>query len=522
MVLRTTRNRKVRATKTKYALVRIVMDPTQAPIPRASTGIDGIDHILGGGLPEGHLYLVDGAPGSGKTTLGLQFLLEGIELGERGIYVTLSETEAELRTIAGAHGWSMDEVSICDLQTAEESLEAETHYTLFHPSEVELSETTEKVLRTVEHVQPSRIVFDSLSEMRLLARDSLRYRRQILALKHYFSRRGATVLVMDTHATANDFQIASIAHGVLALEQHMPAYGGQRRRLRFSKVRGVSFREGWHDYRIRRGGLEVYPRLAAGEHRRSFEREQISSGVSEVDALVGGGLERGSSALLLGASGTGKSTLAMQYCRAAAERGERSIAFLFDELRDSWLMRGRSLGVPVDDYVERGLIKIHQVNAAELSPGELAHRIRSAVETEDVQLVLIDSVDGYRSAMPEERFLSLHLHEVLSYLGQHGVVTFLTAVQHGLVGDKLTAPTDLSYIADTVFLLRYFEAFGELRQAVSALKKRLGFRERQIRELQIRAPEGIVVGEALSEFGGVLSGSPTFHGSRPHLIKNSP
>lgn len=494
-------------------------DENYPPVPRATTGIDGLDDVLGGGLPIGHMYLVDGAPGSGKTTLGLQFLLAGVKHGRRGVYVTLSETEDELREISRGHGWDLEGVTICDLQTAEQSLEAEAQYTLFHPSEVELTETTEQVLRAVERVQPQNVVFDSLSEMRLLARDSLRYRRQILALKHYFSRRGATVLLIDTQATASEFQISSIAHGVLDLEQLAPVYGGQRRRLRFSKVRGVKYREGWHDYRIVRGGVEVYPRLEAGEHEGEFETAQLSSGVPQLDQLVGGGLERGTSTLLLGSAGTGKSTVAMQYMRAAAERGQRSIAFLFDETVNAWCARARGLNMGVGTYLEQGLIQLRQVNAAELSPGEFAHLMRTAVEQEKVEIVVIDTVNGYESAMPEERFLSLHLHELLSYLSQKGVVTIMTAVQHGLVGVHVDTPVELSYIADTVLLLRYFEAFGEVRQMISVVKKRIGAHEKKIREMRIRAPEGIVVGEQLRDFNGVLTGNPIFAGAKPDLLE---
>ena len=487
----------------------------------ARTGVPGLDSVLGGGFPRGHLYLVDGPPGSGKTTLALQFLLEGIRRGERSVYVTLSESEAELRSIARTHGWSPDDqLVVCDLQSAEQALQSESQYTLFHPAEIELSETTEMVLRAVEQNRPERIVFDSLSEMRLLARDSLRYRRQILAMKHYFAHQGSTVLLLDTDSES-EFQLASVAHGVLRLEQLVPTYGAQRRRLRVQKIRGASYREGYHDFSIETGGLHVFPRLVASEHNNGFERGQVGSGVPELDALIGGGLERGSSALVLGPSGAGKSTLATQFAVAAIDRGEHASVFLFDEGASAWIHRGDALGMRIREHLRSGALRVRQVNPAELTPGAFAHRVRRDIEDDDARLVVIDSLNGYRESMPEERFLSLHLHELLAYLSEKGVVSLLTMVQHGIVGDELQAPLDLSYVADAVLLLRFFEAFGEIRQAVSAVKNRYGQHEHKIRELHLRPGVGIVVGEQLREFTGVLGGALRYHGAEPDLLERA-
>ncbi len=459
---------------------------------RASTGIPGLDSILGGGFPRHRMYLVQGDPGAGKTTLALQFLLTGVALGEPGVYVTLSETEEELRDVASSHGWSLDGITICDLQTAEESLGSDSQYTLFHPSEVELSETTRTVLAAVERIEPARVIFDSLSEIRLLARDSLRYRRQILALKHYFTGRCCTVLLLDYASGQSEFQLQSLTHGVLTLEHLAPEYGGQRRRLRVQKVRGIRFRDGYHDFQLRTGGLEVFPRLVAAEHRESFERRPFLSGVAELDELVGGGLDCGTSTMLLGPSGVGKSTLTMQYLQAAAERGEAGVVYLFDETPMTWLARAAGLGLQMGEHVEAGMIALIQVDPAQLPPGEFAQDVRRRVAA-GTRMVVIDSLNGYRNAMPEERFLTLHLHELLSYLSQQGVVTLLILAQYGLVGQPMETPVDLSYLADTVIMLRYFEAFGEVRQAISVVKKRTGHHEKSVRELQL-GPRGVTVG----------------------------
>jgi circadian clock protein KaiC len=490
---------------------------------RASTGIEGLDYILGGGFPINRMYLLEGDPGAGKTTTALQFLIAGARLGEPGVYATLSETEEELRDVAASHGWSLDGITICELQTAEESLKADSQYTLFHPSEVELSETTRAVLDTVERVKPMRVVFDSLSEMRLLARDSLRYRRQILALKHYFTGQSCTVLLLDyTGSTTGDFQLQSLTHGVVSFEQLAPGYGGQRRRVRVQKVRGVPFRDGYHDYRITTGGLAVFPRLVAGDRTSSplDGSGTISSGLRELDTMLGGGIEPGTSLMLLGPSGVGKSTLTAQYVAAAASRGERAAIYSFDEQPDHWLNRAARLGLPLHDHVEAERISIRRVDPAELSPGELAHDIRLAVEG-GTRMVVIDSLNGYQHAMPEERFLVLHLHELLSYLGQKGVLTMLIMAQAGFLGEALESPVNLSYLADTVLLLRHFEAFGEVRKAISLVKRRTGPHESTVRELRID-DSGPRVGRELREFHGVLTGRLEYSGEAGPLIGGGP
>ena len=485
--------------------------------PRAATGIEGLDAVLGGGFPVNRMYLVEGDPGAGKTTLALQFLLAGAASGEPGVYATLSETEEELRDVASSHGWSLDGITICELQTAEESLKADSQYTFFHPSEVELSETTRVVLETVEKVRPRRVVFDSLSEMRLLARDSLRYRRQILALKHYFTGQRCTVLLLDyTGATAEDFQLQSLTHGVLKLEQLTPGYGGDRRRLRVQKLRGIPYRGGHHDYMIQTGGLRVYPRLVAADHSRSAAPGALASGVAGLDAIVGGSLDRGTSAMLLGPSGVGKSTLAALYVAAAAGAGDRAAVYTFDESPASWLERPQKLGLDLGKHLEEGRISISQVDPTELSPGQFAHDVRRMVEA-GARLVAIDSLNGYQCAMPEERHLVLHLHELLTYLNRQGVLTLLVMAQAGLLGEEVQSPVDLSYLSDTVILLRYFEAFGEVRKAISLVKRRTGNHERSVRELCV-GPDGLQVGRELKEFQGVLAGRLQYTGEPEPLL----
>lgn len=483
---------------------------------RADTGIAGLDLVLGGGFPRNRMYLVEGDPGSGKTTLALQFLLAGVRKGEPGVYATLSETEEELRDVASAHGWSLDGITICDLQTAEESLKADSQYTLFHPAEVELSETTRTVLEAVEHIRPQRVVFDSLSEMRLLARDSLRYRRQMLALKHYFTGRSCTVLLLDYGIQPGEFQLQSLTHGVLSLERETPNYGGERRRLKVQKIRGIAYHEGFQDYVIRTGGLQVFPRLVAAQHHNGFVRETVSSGLPEIDNLVGGGLDRGSSTMILGPSGVGKSTLAAQYVSAAAARGEKACVYSFEESPESWIARPQRLGMNLHHYEEAGLVGVRQIDPAELSPGEFAEDVRRHVE-QGVTTVVIDSLNGYRNAMAEEKHLILHLHEILSYLNQQGVTTLLIMAQFGILGQDVSSPVELSYLADNVILLRYFEAFGQVRQAISTVKKRTGTHERSVRELRI-SDHGLRVGRELREFHGVLTGQLSYLGEAKPLL----
>ena len=475
-----------------------------------ATGITGFDDIIGGGFSPRRLYLIEGDPGSGKTTLALQYLLEGHQQGERGLYVTLSETREELEDVAQSHGWSLEGIDIFELIPSEESLLPEAQSRMFHPSEVELSETTKAVLAEVERIEPTRVVFDSLSEMRLLAQSPLRYRRQILALKQFFSGRNCTVLLLDDRTSESaDLQLHSLAHGVVVLQQLAPEYGAERRRLRVVKMRGKRFRGGFHDFSILEGGLEVYPRLVASEHREPFPLGQLPSGVEEIDQLLGGGLDRGTSALLIGPAGSGKSSLALQYAVAAADRGEHVIVYTFDESLTTLSSRMAGLGIDLATHIESGRIDVQQIDPGELSPGEFIHRLRGETEAFAAKVVVIDSLNGYLSAMPEERFLIIQLHELLTYLGQRGVVTLLVVAQHGILGSGMQSPVDASYLADSVILFRYFESQGSLHRAISVVKKRSGFHEATLRELRL-SPQGIWVGEPLTNFQGVLTGTPTF------------
>lgn len=489
---------------------------SRPPVPTSTfhtTGIEGLDDVLGGGFTPSRLYLLEGVPGSGKTTLSLQFLLCGARRGESVLYVTLSESEEELHAVAASHGWSLDGVVVRELMPSEDSLRPDDHYTMFHPSEVELSETTKVILGDVERVQPTRVVFDSLSELRLIAGNPLRYRRQILALKQFFAGRSCTVLLLDDMTSVNhDLQVQSIAHGALRLEQLYPEYGAERRRLIVLKYRGIRFRGGYHDFVIQRGGLVVFPRLVASELRPVVHDERIPSGIDELDALMGGGIQCGSSTLFIGAAGTGKSSIATQFVVAAAARGKSAALFIFDESMDTLLKRSDGLGIDLRRQVEAGRVAIRQVDPAELSPGELTHAIRHAVEKEHASVVVIDSLNGYLNAMPGERFLIIQLHELLTYLGQAGVATLLVAAHQGLIGGHMASPVDASYLADAVVLLRYFETNGEVRQAISIVKKRGGAHERTIRELRLTSG-GIVVGEPLRGFRGVLTGVPVHEAS---------
>lgn len=486
---------------------------------RLKTGDAGLDAILEGGLPANRLYLVEGDPGAGKTTLALKFLLEGAERGEPVLYVTLSETREEIEGVADSHGWSLDGLDIYELIPSEESLKAETQYTIFHPSEVEFGETTTAVLDEVERIQPRRIVFDSLSEMRLLARDPLRYRRQILALKQYFAGRQCTVLLLDDRtSTGSDLQVRSIAHGVIELEQLALDYGTERRRVRIVKLRGSHYRGGYHDFKIETGGVVVYPRLVAAEHRPDFPRGSVESGVPELDMLLGGGLDRGTSTLILGPAGSGKSSIAAQFAAAAAGRGERAASFLFDEGVNTYLMRSTGLGREMRELVESGNMSLQQIDPAELSPGEFSHFVRRAVERDGARMVVIDSLNGYLQAMPDERFLTVQMHELLTYLNQQGIVTLLVMAQHGFMGTNMGTPVDVSYLADSVLMLRFFEARGTMRRAISVIKKRTGYHENTIREMRMSA-SGIAVGKPLKDFQGVLTGVPTFNNSPSPLFE---
>jgi circadian clock protein KaiC len=484
---------------------------------RISTGIAGLDDILGGGLDPDRLYLVEGTPGTGKTTLALQYLLEGSKKGEKGLYVTLSESEKELRTVAARHGWSLDALSIFELVPPEASLDPEREQTLFHPAELELSETSKLIFGRVAELKPFRVVFDSLSEMRLLAQNPLRYRRQILALKHFFSGRNCTVVLLDDlSSNANDLQLHSIAHGVVLLEQLALDYGAERRRLRVIKMRGIKFRGGYHDFTIQTGGIAIYPRLVASEHHKAFIGDRTKSGSAELDALLGGGLPRGTSALLIGGAGVGKSSVAITFAVAAAERGENSSIFAFDEGLGTLYARSAGLGIPLQAHVDAGRIHIQQIDPAEMSPGEFTHVVRRAVEQKNARIIVIDSLNGYLNAMPDERFLVLQMHELLSYLNQLGIVTIVVLAQHGLMG-PMQSPVDMSYLSDTVIMLRYFEAGGRVRRAISVVKNRSGIHEDTIREFQLTAG-GVTAGPPLTDFSGIFSGTPTYVGSPKPLL----
>jgi circadian clock protein KaiC len=486
---------------------------------RMATGIGGLDNVLQGGFPANRIYLVEGEPGTGKTTLALQFLMEGVRNGETGLYVTLSETQEELEAVAISHGWTLEGLSIHELAPSSDTLNLDAQYTIFHPSEVELGETTQAVLAEVERINPKRVVFDSLSEMRLLAGDALRYRRQILALKQYFIGRQCTVLLLDDKTSdAQDLQLQSIVHGVLSLEHLAVEYGAERRRMRVVKLRGSRFRGGYHDFNIDTGGIKVFPRLVASEHNQEFDRVEASSDVPELNTLLGGGLSRGSSTLIIGPAGSGKSTLSAQFATAAAARGEKSAIFIFDEITQTYIRRVCGIGSDIQGYVDQGLISLQQVDPAELAPGEFVQAVIDAVERDGARIVVIDSLNGYLNAMPEEHFLTLQMHELLTYLNQQGVVTLLVMAQHGFLGMSMATPVDVSYLADTVLMLRYFEAEGAVRRALSVIKKRSGAHEDTIRELTITS-QGIRVGEPLTMFRGVLTGVPSYDGEMNPLLK---
>ena len=487
---------------------------------RMSTGIEGLDDILHGGFPANRVYLVEGEPGTGKTTLAMQFLMQGARTGESGLYVSLSETREELEASAHSHGWSLEGIGIHELVPAGDTLKPESQYTIFHPSEMELSETTSAVLKEVERLKPRRVVFDSLSEMRLLAHDPLRYRRQILALKQYFIGRQCTVLLLDDKtSTAADLQLQSLVHGVLSLEHLALEYGSDRRRLRVIKLRGSRFRGGYHDFNIETGGVVVFPRLVAAEHRLPFAKGNATSDIPELDSLVGGGLARGSSTLIIGPAGSGKSTLGAQFAVAAAARNEKSAIFVFDEIVETYIGRAQGVATNIKSHLDDGVITLRQVDPAELTPGEFAHRVLRAVDRDKVSVVIIDSLNGYLNAMPEERFLTIQMHELLTVLNQRGVVTILIMAQHGFLGTMAT-PVDVSYLADTVLMLRYYEASGAVHRAVSVIKKRSGGHENTIRELKI-TPQGLRVGEPLTRFRGVLTGVPQPGRSETRLIEES-
>ena len=474
---------------------------------RAKIGVAGLDEILCGGLITQRLYLIDGNPGAGKTTLALQFLLEGARAGEKCLYVTLSETRQELEAGAQSHGWSLQGIEIIELIADEKELESDEQLTMLPPSEVELNETTRGIIEAVKRSVPRRMVLDSLSELRLLAQSSLRYRRQILALKQFFVGRQCTVVMLDDRtAEGPDMQLHSIAHGVIALNSTSPAYGQTRREIEVLKFRGSDFVSGYHDFTIREGGLIVFPRLVSSQHAASVAAESIRSGVDRLDTLLGGGVERGSSTLLIGPPGSGKSTIALQYATAATQRGDHAAAFLLDETKAALLARSTGIGMNLREGLGAGEMLLQQIDPAAISPGEFAHMVRSSVEG-GARVVIIDSLNGYLNTMPQNNFLTAQLHELLSYLNSQGVATFLVVAQSGMMGAAMTSPVDASYLADSVVMLRYFEHSGEVKKAISVVKKRTGAHEQAIRELEFDA-QGIHLSEPLMTLRGVLTGVP--------------
>jgi circadian clock protein KaiC len=484
---------------------------------RLSIGIPDLDDILGGGLTRNRSYLVEGTPGSGKTTIALQFLLEGVARGEAGLYITLSETAMELREVARSHDWDLTGLELFELVNSEH-LDPQAEQSILEPSEVELGETIQGVMECVDRLKPTRVVFDSLSEMRLLAQNSLRYRRQILALKQYFSLRGCTVLMLDDRSSdPGDLQLHSIAHGVITLEQTAHDYGTERRRLRVVKMRGVKYRGGYHDFTIATGGVAVFPRLIAAEHHTSFCEQLESTGLDALDQMLGGGLAAGTNALFTGPSGVGKTSTALRCTLSALERGERAIYFLFDEGRATLLSRARSMNMDLQPHIDSGALCVRQIDPAELSPGEFSSWVRNAVEHDGVKFVVIDSLNAFMQAMPGEKFLLLQMHEMLSYLNQQGVITLLILGQHGIIGE-VRSDVDLSYLSDTILLFRYFEAKGEILKAVSVAKSRTTAHENTIREFQLNR-QGIVIGNPLKDFEGVMTGLPTYRGSTPLLAQ---
>jgi circadian clock protein KaiC len=487
---------------------------------RQPTGIVGLDDVLHGGLPPNRLYVVEGEPGSDKTTLALQFLREGVRLGQRTLYITLSETLEELNDVAASHGWTVDGIDLLELNMLSERLEEDANYTVYHPSDVELGETLKRIRAEIERLSPERVALDSVSELKILSQTSVRYRREILGLKQFFAGRRCTVLVLDDcTALESEQQLQSIAHGVLRMEREGREYGTTRRQMHIVKMRGVQFQDGRHDFVIHTGGLELYPRLSASSTPSTLSDGSAESGSSQLDALLGGGLDRGSSTLLLGPAGCGKTTLCSHYLLTALKLGEHVACYLFEESRETFLRRSAGFGMDFEPFLVSGKLELVTIDIAALSPGEFSARVRRAVEENQAAFVVIDSLNGYLNGMPSERFLLIHMHELLAYLGQKGVVTLLTIAQHGMLGSSMQTPIDASFLADTVILLRFFEAAGMVRQAISVVKKRRGAHERTLRELKI-GPTGIQVGEVLQDFDGVLTGVPRFRGKTARLFSD--
>jgi circadian clock protein KaiC len=479
-------------------------------LSRYKTGIKGFDTILNGGFPENRLYLMQGEPGTGKTTLAFQFLLEGIAAGQRCLYISFSESREELLSVAESHNWDVSKLDMLELGSIEDQLKPESQNTIFYPSEVEMNQTMNVLYSEIERIKPSRLVFDSISEMRMLAESSLRYRRQMLALKQYFAKQDCTVLMLDDLTTSpKDLQVQSIVHGVINLQKLHPEFGNERRRLNIVKLRGIEYMGGFHDYVIKKGGVDIFPRMISAQHIAKESIQRFSSGINELDKLLGGGLDAGTSTLFLGPAGTGKSTLGIQYAYAAAERGEKSIVFAFEESLATLLIRTKSIGMDIQKHLDAGTMKIAKIDPAQLSPGEFADQIRTAVLKDNFKVVTIDSLNGYLHAMPQEQFLTLQLHELLTFLSSQGVATLLVLAQQGMMGHMMNTPIDLTYLADTVVITRYFENSGTVRKAVSVIKQRSGIHESTIRELTF-TDQGLVVGKPLTEFRGVLTGVPEF------------
>jgi circadian clock protein KaiC len=478
-------------------------------VERTATGLAGIDNILCGGLPTGQLYLVDGKPGVGKTTLAIQFLLEGVRRGERCLYVTLSETKGELESVADSHGWDLGGIDIVELAQIESHFSMKSQNTLFQPAEVELTNLSKLLVDEFDRIAPQRMVLDSLSEVRLMAQNPLRYRRQILAYKQHFAGKSTVLLLDDRSATGQDAQVQSIVHGIVTLETVPLKFGINRRFLNIPKLRGSTFREGNHDYVIKAGGLTVYPRLIAPQESSGFKQETFMSGNEQLDKLVGGGLDAGTGTLFMGPAGSGKSTVAAMFASHTAHRGHRVLYFGFDEVPTILVNRAQEIGLDFESVMKSGMLELRQVDPAEVAPGELANEIHKAVEA-GTRMVVLDSLNGYVNAMPQEEFLHLHLHELLTYLNQNGIVTIMILAQHGLVG-SMGAPVDVSYLADAVLLTRFFEARGSMKKALSVIKKRSGAHEDTIRELTMSS-RGIHIGPPLVDFEGVMTGVPRFLG----------
>lgn len=498
------------------------MDRTTAALQeRCATGIPGLDDILAGGLPRDRVHLVRGSAGSGKTTLGLHFLQAGRAAGEACLYITLSESEPELRAVAASHGWDLAGIDLMGLEQIESLIKPEAQTTLLHPAEHELGRTLRVIQDSIERIRPARVVIDSLAELRLMAQNPLRFRRHVLALKSFFAQHSTTALLLDETHKETEPQVQTLVHGVIELQMRNPEFGPTRRRLAVQKLRGQKYRAGYHDFLVTTGGLDVFPRLVASEHRRTYDLTPVRSGIQALDKLLGGGVDPGTSTLITGAAGTGKSSLALQYGVAAAAGGRRCAYYTFDESRRTIGSRTRALGMDVEDLVGDGRLLLLQVDPAELTPGEFANGVKRQVEQDGVGMVIIDSLNGYLHAMPEERLLIIQLHELLSYLGQQGVVTILLLTQHGFVGNVAT-PVDLSYLADTVVMLRYFEFQGSLKKAISVVKKRSGGHEETLRELRLVKGSGIEIGEPLTAFSGVTTGVPTYVGTPGQILGEPP